>query len=184
MDTFNRTLHATLLLFLTLIVACTDGQGDSDSLTEIPDSYKKYEENGVSLAYPGDWSLSYDSSPSIYTSRGIGLNISEFSTATVLISEDRDLALDYVTNRFLKEFQVNEKDTIENFNRHSETIGNFSAETASWDDRFLGHTQYELTVSKVHDQPHDVFVVFSLSDEDIAKVQEHKERFLNSIHIQ
>ncbi|UZJ42929.1 hypothetical protein OOT55_09710 [Marinimicrobium sp. C6131] len=184
MDTANRALYAALLVFLTLMVACTDSQGGKDSSTSIPDSYQKYEENGVSFSYPETWSFSYDDTPSIYTDRGIGLDISEFSTATLLISEGRSLDLDYVTNRFLSGFQVPEGDFIDNFTRNSVSIGGIPAETATWEDQFLGKTQYELTVAKIQSKPHDVFVVFSLSDEDIDQSQEHKERFLKSIRIQ
>ncbi|WP_341937637.1 hypothetical protein [Marinimicrobium sp. C2-29] len=184
MDTAKRSLHATLLFLLTLVVACTDDQGDSSDHVASPDSYQKYEEKGVSFAYPDSWSFSYDDSPSIYTSRGIGLDISEFSTITILISEDKTLELDYVADRLLSEFQVKEKDSIKNFTRTSDLIGRFPAETATWDDHFLGETRYELTVAKVKSNPHDVFVAFSLSDDDIGNAQDHKERFLKSIRIQ
>lgn len=184
METLNRTLQGALFLLLTSIVACTSDQDENGASLTLPDTYQKYRNDGISLAYPGDWSLSYDDSPSIYASRSIGLDISDFSTATVLVSEDKKLALEYVTNRFLNEFQVEQKDTIDNFTRTSNTVGGFAAETATWDDYFLGETKYELTVAKVRSKPHDVFVVFSLSDDDIDETQDHKERFLKSIRIQ
>jgi len=184
MDTNNRSLLTSLLLSLTLIAACSENQNEEADRLAIPNSYQKYEENGVSFAHPESWSISYDSSPSIYTSRGIGLDISEFSTTTVLISDDKELELDYVTDRLLSEFQVQEKDSIQNFSRSSASIGVFPIEVATWSDQFLGETRYELTVARVQSEPHDVFVVFSLSDEDIGENEGHKEHFLKSIRIQ
>lgn len=184
MDTAKTTLQAALLFLLTLTAACTDNQDGESGRLAIPDSYQEYEEKGITFSYPENWSFSYDNSPSIYASRGIGLDISEFSSATILVSEDKKLTLEYVTDRFLSEFQVEEKDSIDNFTRRSDSIGKFPVETATWNDSFLGETRYELTVSKVQSKPHDVFVVLSLSDDDITSAQEHKKHFLNSIHFQ
>lgn len=184
MDSVSFPLKILLLCFISLIFACRDSQSPKESSVAIPDSYVTYQKNGIRFSYPKYWTFSYDSTPSVYAGRGIGLKLSEFSSVTILVSEDRDIELSNVTDRMLGEFQLRKKDSIEDFERSGGSIAEFPVEIATWDDHFLSKTRYEMTVAKVQNRSVDIFVVFSLSGEDIPRVQEHKYRFLKSIHVQ
>ncbi|MGL6161924.1 hypothetical protein [Microbulbifer sp.] len=179
----RQPLWAVLLAILSsiLIASCELDKG-TDQTAFFAD-YKSYQNDGLNLDYPSTWTLAYDSTPSIYTTRGIGFEISEFSSATILIEKDKELRLSQVMDRFIDELQLEAKDTIEGFTRSTAKVNGHPAETITWKDTFLGETHYELTVTKVIDNPYDVFAVFSLSDEDIKTARPHLTIITSSIEI-
>ncbi|MCW8125284.1 hypothetical protein [Microbulbifer halophilus] len=182
--TSPRQPFAILLFTISLILVASCELGEGEVQTTPLAGYKSYRHDGLSLDYPNTWALAYDSTPSIYTTRGVGFEISEFSSATILIEKDKRLMLSQVMDHFIDELQLETKDTIEDFTRSTAKINGHPAQTIKWKDTFLGKTQYELTVARVTDTPYDVFSVFSLSDEDIKDATPHLAAFTSSIGVE
>lgn len=177
-------IRCWLIIFfaaLSLAPACTNDAGVDSAKSVEESEYSRYEKDGFTVSHPKHWRLSYDESPSLYMSRGIGFEASEFSAANVYLSEQAHKELGEVTDLMIEQFNLMNNDNVDDYRRMPLEVGGLKGEILKWTDTMICCSTYEVSVFKVQDSPEAVFAVFIFSDEDIEKESKHREKFLNSI---
>lgn len=175
----RHALAAALFLTLSVILAtgCSQKPEPSQSTTA-------YNNDGLRLKYPKHWTFAYDDTPDIYASRAVGFQVSEFSTARVLIEQNDSPNSSDLASRFERELQLTTSEIVSDYNRTPIKIANFEGERLSWKDNFAGISNVEIIVIQITKTPSAVFTVFNFSDEDIAQEANYIEPFVKSISIQ
>ena len=173
-----RYLSYVFFISLFFITGCDQ---ERPSQTEPAQVTEIYSHDGLSLTYPKHWQFEYDESPDIYASRAVGFQISEFSTARILLEQSQTLKLKPLVNRLENELQLTSSEFITDYERQPIQIAGFEGEQLSWTDNFVGTAEFEVTVVNVSDSPISIVAVFNLSDEDIAKESQHIEPLLKNI---
>lgn len=169
--------HA-FIISLILVSGCNQENPPRPEPVQITGTYSH---DGLNLTYPDHWRLEYDESPDIYASRAVGFEISEFSTARILLEKDQPLKLKSLVNRLENELQLTSSEFITDYDRQPIQIAGFEGEQLSWTDNFVGSAEFEVTVVGVSSNPISIIAVFNLNDEDIAKESHHIKPLLESI---
>lgn len=173
-----RYLSCAFIISLIFITGCDQERPSQPEPAQVREIYSH---DGLSLTYPKHWQFEYDESPDIYASRAVGFQISEFSTARILLEQGQTLKLKSLVNRLENELQLTSSEFITDYERKPIQIAGFEGEQLSWTDNFVGTAEFEVTVVDVSDSPISIIAVFNLSDEDIAKESQHIESLLKNI---
>lgn len=178
-----RSTFTLLLSVFVFLTGCNADSYVSAKNAAVPPDYLHYRKGDISLAVPISWEFSFDDSPSLYADREVSFKVSNYSRVSLLILKDRERKTARVVDHYVDEFQINSDPLLTSYERSSTTIAGFPGEQITWSDTMAGKSDFEFTVIKVQDEPYDAFVIFNLSDEDIAKNGVHKAQFTQSIKL-
>lgn len=179
------THRLAITLFLSLSLLLVAGCNQESQPQAIPSqpthSTASYNNNGLSLEYPKHWALAYNDTPDIYATRAVGFQVSELSTARVLIEQDGSVSSADLADRFEQELQLTTGEFVGDYRRTPIKIADFSGERLSWTDNFVGAAKVEMIVIQITEKPAAVFAVFNFGDDDIAQEAKYIEPFVKSI---
>lgn len=178
-----RSVLFISLLFSAIILGCSADSETGAKSAAIPSDYSHYRKNGISVAFPDSWEFSFDDSPSLYADREIGFRVSDFSTASLLILDERDRSTADVMDHFVDEFQIHSAPLLTDYKRSPASIAGYTGEQITWTDTLAGKSDFEFTVIKVQGQPYSAFVIFNLSDQDIEETGVHKDLFVQGLQL-
>lgn len=170
----------TSILLTFLITGCNQDSQPQQTADAGDQNAKLYDNNGLSVAYPSHWKNAYDDTPAIYAERAVGFQVSDFSTASVLV-KPAPPGKEAFADRLENELQLATSEYVKDYMRVPVDLAGFSGEKLSWLDTMVGTSRFEVYVIEITAKPVSIFAVFNLSDEDINKEAQNIQPFIKSI---
>lgn len=182
MSALKPTLKPVLLIALALSLMACDSQSSSTSggPNGLPRDYETYHKDGVSLAHPDVWIVSFDDEPGLYADREVGLNVSGVSSFRLMIMEE-ERAVESAVALFERQLRLKESEAVQDYQRVSLTVGGKPAERLTWAQTLLKESNFELTIIDLPVKSGSAFAVFQLIEDDIEKYRADKARVAESI---
>lgn len=174
-----KTIICRWLSCLLIVFGSGLSEGCKKNITQ--EQYQTYSNNGISFFYPKHWKFSYDDEPDIYTSRGIGLQITDISTARIWVEKNKPLTSEMIINHLENELHLKSGENISNYKNEKIKISGLESNKLTWKETSIGSSNFELIVVDLN--KNKAFALINLSDEDIVSESKNIEPFIDSISI-
>lgn len=163
----DSRLRLTVLLCLAVLFgAC--GKEPTTQNTDV-NTYHTYQNNGLTVLHPPHWVIKFDEAPDFSNDRAVVFELSEVSGATIFIYKDKNFTLASITDDYVNRLRLTQKPSVKGYQRTPIKINGSDGVRLSWKETEMFERWVEITILELKGSRTQMFVVFSLDEEDVEK---------------
>jgi len=127
---------------------------------------EKYENKGLEITHPADWSLLHDE-PGIIADRTVAFETPEASRISVFFYKSQARTYSDLADNLEQQLRLRSSEDVKNFQRDAIKIAGYRGVRLSWTKFGLSETKNEATILQIREAPYPVYVQFQLFDADM-----------------